>query len=305
MFRLIGKYVALTLAVIIGIIALTNLGLAFAEGARIKRPVHETLGRAAENTGRLLASAARGDLGPTTINSQLGNRETPLRDVVAATYPRSLGLIAIAVGVGAAIGLPVGVAMAVRRRSRFVGAAWALTIVGVSAPSFVVALTLQLAFVDFYGRTGIRLTPVQGFGWDNHLILPMLVLAARPLAYTAEVTSTALGAALDQDFVRTAMAKGLTRPSVVLGHALRSSLAPALTGVAVSLRFALSSLPVVELFFNWQGLGQFMLVAIQRQEHVATAVLALCLGLTFLAVNLLLELSYRLVDPRLRETGAV
>jgi len=225
--------------------------------------------------------------------------------VIATTYPRSLGLIAISVLVGAALGLPLGAISAVRRGTPLSAATWAISIVGLSAPSFMLAVGLQLAAVEVNRHTGIRVAPVQGFGWDSHLLLPVLVLAARPLATTADVTARSLGAVLDQDFVRTAVSKGLAGTTVLLGHALRNALVPMLTGVAVSLRFALSSLTVVELFFNWQGLGQFMLVAIRREESVATAVIALSLGLTFLAVNFALELTYRFVDPRLRAAGAV
>ncbi len=303
MGRLLLKHLWLTAAVVVGIVLMTNLGLAFAEGTRAKRPVPDTLGRAGEATVKLLLDFARGDLGPTTISSVTGNRESPLRDVVATTYPRSLGLIALGVGLGALLGLPLGALSAVRRHTRLSAATWALSIVGISAPSFMLAVLLQLLAVEFYARTGTRLVPVQGFGWDSHLVMPMLVLAARPLAYTAEVTSTALGAALEQDFIRTATAKGLPGLWILGGHALRNALVPILTGIAVSLRFSLGSLPVVELFFNWQGLGQFMLVAVQRGETTATAVLALCLGLTFLAVNCCLEIAYRAIDPRLLGSG--
>src|SRR5687768_11210567 len=117
MGRLLLKYLGLVIAVVVGIVALTNLGLAFAEGTRVKRPVTETLGKAAESTGKLLRGVAGGDLGSTTINSVIATRETPLIDVLRAAYPRSLGLILIAVGIGALIGLPLGALSAIRRHS--------------------------------------------------------------------------------------------------------------------------------------------------------------------------------------------
>jgi len=133
--------------------------------------------------------------------------------------------------------------------------------------------------------------------------LPALVLAARPLAHITRVTFVSMSETLGRDFIRTAHAKGL-RPSVVFWrHALRNVGISVLTAIAVSLRFALGSLPVVEIFFEWPGVGYVMLNAIYRREARAVAALGLSLGITFLLLSLLLDLMYRWVDPRLR-TGA-
>jgi peptide/nickel transport system permease protein len=171
-------------------------------------------------------------------------------------------------------------------------------------PSFFAALLLQLAMIRWAQAFGRPLVPIGGFGWNERIILPVLVLSARPVAQIARVTFVSLSEALEQDFVRTAHSKGLTPRQVMNRHVIRNAAIPILTTVSTSLRFSLSSLPVVEFFFGWPGLGFTLLKAISRQDDNLTVALVLCLGTLFILVNLILEVSYRLIDPRLRETPA-
>jgi len=105
---------------------------------------------------------------------------------------------------------------------------------------------------------------------------------------------------LERDYIRTARAKGLRSIAVFWRHALRNAGVSILTAVVVSLRFALGSLPVVEVFFEWPGLGLALLNSIERQETTSVTALALSLGMTFLLINLLMDIVYRFIDPRLR-----
>jgi peptide/nickel transport system permease protein len=175
------------------------------------------------------------------------------------------------------------------------------SLLGVSLPTFFVALALQVLEITWYNRTGVRLVPVGGFGWDSHLILPALVLAARPLAQLARITFTALSDVAQQDFVRTAEAKGLHKRLVFREHILPNAAVSILTAIGVSLRFSLGSLPVVEYFFGWPGLGATLLNAIRSRQLDLVLGLALALGLTFMLFNLALEVAYRIADPRLRD----
>jgi ABC-type dipeptide/oligopeptide/nickel transport system permease component len=150
--------------------------------------------------------------------------------------------------------------------------------------------------------TGHRLVSVAGFGWDfQHMLLPVFVLAAWPLAYLTRASFLSLGRVMEEDYIRTAYAKGLTRNWTVRDHALRNMAVPLLTALGVSVRFALSALPVVEFFFAWPGLGVGLLTAINSRQATVVVVLALALGLTILFVNLGLDVIYRVVDPRMRE----
>lgn len=131
--------------------------------------------------------------------------------------------------------------------------------------------------------------------------MPALVLATRPIAQIARVTFVSVSDVLAQDYVRTARSKGLREMAVMLHHVIRNAAIPILTTVGLSLRFSLSSLPVVEFFFGWPGVGFTLLKAISRQDDNLAVALVLCLGALFILVNLILEVAYCLIDPRLRE----
>jgi peptide/nickel transport system permease protein len=178
-----------------------------------------------------------------------------------------------------------------------------LTILGISIPSFFAALLLQLGETQWVRTFGFPLVTVGGFGWDwQHMLLPALVLAARPIAYLTRATFLGLNGVMTQDYIRTAWAKGRSLRGVLYIHTFRNMAVPVLTAVGVSLRFALGSLPVVEFFFGWPGLGERLLSAINAGQTPVVVTLALALGLTFILVNALLDLSYRFIDPRLKET---
>jgi peptide/nickel transport system permease protein len=200
--------------------------------------------------------------------------------------------------------MPLGVAAGLRRKTRFSGALVFISVLGISTPSYFAAMLLIWFNVWLYRRTGNSFLPVYGFGWDLHLLLPSLVLAARPAANVMRLGYNALAEVLDADFVRTAHAKGLGPRVVLLRHVLRNAGVPLLTTIAVSLRFSLAVLPIVEYIFNWSGIGEGLLAAIQAQDVVTTVGMVLPLAILFVLVNLFLEIVYPLIDPRLR-TGEV
>ena len=163
-------------------------------------------------------------------------------------------------------------------------------------------MLLQIANIKSLQMFQFRLAFTGGFGWDwRHMLFPSLVLAARPLAYITRVAFITLSTVLREDYIRTAWAKGLSLRQVLNGHALRNAAVPVLTAAGISLRFSLGSLPVVEYFFGWPGLGNRLLEAIRAGQTNVVVTLALALGLTFLGINLLLDIAYRFIDPRLRE----
>jgi ABC-type dipeptide/oligopeptide/nickel transport system permease component len=217
-------------------------------------------------------------------------------------YRNSMGLLGVALAGSAVLALGIGVAAALARGGRWALPLLGLTILGVSTPSFVAALLLwvaELTYLDIFGR---RLVSMAGFGWDfEHMFLPVLVLAARPLAYLTRAAYLGLSRVMREDFVRTAHAKGLGMRRTVGVHALKNVAVPMLTALGVSLRFSLSTLPVVELFFQWPGAGIRFLNAIGRRDTGMVVSLALAFGVSFLVINLLLDILYRLIDPRIRE----
>ncbi len=297
----IAAFVAQRLAfgslVLLAIIFLSYLGLNMAQDTAF----YPALGQSATDTVEYLGRLVRGELGRSTAGS-VTQAAVTVADVLPITLARSLGLLGVSLVFAALVGVALGVWAAVRRRSGWSLVSILISIVGISIPSFFAALLLQLAVIRLTRLLGHRVLPVGGFGWDRHIILPAMVLAARPIAQIYRVTFVSLSDVLEQDYVRTARSKGLRELLVLFRHVIRNAAIPVLTTVGLSLRFSLSSLPVVEFFFAWPGVGFTLLKAISQLDDNLTVALVLCLGALFILVNLALEVLYRLIDPRLRES---
>ncbi len=295
----LGQRLGFGALVLLSIIYLSRLGLDMARGAALAPALVQAGGKTVAYLLRLF----QGDLGMTAAGVITG-LPAPVADVVPGLLLKSFGLLAVSLLLAAVVGVTLGVLAAGRRRS-----GWSLTIIiasiiGVSIPSFFAAFLLQLLLIQWTRRYGSPLLPMGGFGWDKHLILPALVLAARPVAQITRVTFISVSEVFEQDFVRAARGKGLHNLTVLFRHVMRNAAIPILTTIGLSLRFSLSSLPVVEFFFGWPGLGFVLLKAISQQDDNLTVVLAMSLAVVFIVVNLLLDASYRLIDPRLRQTSA-
>jgi peptide/nickel transport system permease protein len=295
-----------TAAVAVVIVFLTFFSLRMARAGQAGQSLDlaRGLSEAFQESLRYLGDLLHGNLG--SYQTQVGfyywtEVERPLSEVVGSTLGRSLALLLLSMVLGAVIGVPLGLAAALLRHRRFSLLFLAAAIVGVSTPSFFLALLLQILEITFYKRTGVALFPVGGFGWDSHIVLPALVLAARPIAQVARVSFVALTQVLDADYIRTAHAKGLTLSEVLSKHALRNAAVPILTAVGTSLRFSLSSLPVVEAIFQWGGMGNLLLQSIRDQNVSLAATLILILGIFFVLIHVALDLLYRWIDPRMRE----
>jgi peptide/nickel transport system permease protein len=218
-------------------------------------------------------------------------------------FVNSVGLLMVALAVAAILGVFIGSLAALTKHRRLVLPLLTLTILGISTPSFFAALLLQQGELKFLAITGKRLVSMGGFGWDfQHMLMPVLVLMARPLAYLTRAVFIAFGRVMDEDYIRTAFAKGLSFRRTVGVHALRNIAVPALTALGVSVRFSLSTLPVVEFFFGWPGMGLRLLQAMNARQTTTVVTLALAMGLAFLLINLMLDLSYLIIDPRMRES---
>lgn len=259
-----------------------------------------SVGRASRDVRAYLGSLFNGTLGFVWLGRGRSRAAVSVVTVLFDTYTKSMGLLFISLVFAAVLGVGAGTLAAYWEGLPLSAAVLAATLVGISLPTFFAALLLQVIEIIWYQRTGVRLVPVGGFGWDAHVVLPALVLAARPLAQLARVACVSMSDAAHQDYVRTAWAKGLPTRQVWGDHVLPNAAVSILTALGVSLRFSLGSLPVVEYFFGWPGLGATLLTAIRARQVNLVITLALALGLTFMFVNLLLDLAYRMLDPRLR-----
>jgi peptide/nickel transport system permease protein len=160
-------------------------------------------------------------------------------------------------------------------------------------------MSLIWTVVWIYQKTGVRILPVFGFGWDLRMIMPMLVLATRPMANITRLTYTALKDVYEADYVRTAYSKGLLPRIVFIRHVLKNAGVPILTTASVSFRFSLSMLPIVETIFSWLGIGYVLIQAAQQGDFQMVVTMIIPLVLLFALVTILLDFFYPLIDPRL------
>ncbi len=257
----------------------------------------EIFKQALERSGEYLKLLSQGELGTVMMVSG----ETEVAEIMKTAYKNSLGLIGIALGLAMILGIFMGSMAALTKYRGQAHLVLFLAIIGISAPTFLLAVLLQTLGIKYTLTFGTRLVSMGGYAWDfDHLLMPVLVLMARPLAYITRATYVALGEILGADYVRTAHSKGLRERRVFFGHILRNLGIPVLTAFGVSFRFTLGVLPIVEFIFAWPGLGQYALDAVQRREAILFIVVVLSLGLTIQFINALLDWLNHRIDPRLR-----
>ncbi len=228
--------------------------------------------------------------------------DVPAIQVVLELFLHSTGLLLFSLLIASSVGILFGILAALVRAKQAKPVILFLSILGISTPSFLLAMLLRIVNVQLYSLLNLShaILPPSGFGWDGHIIMPAIVLAARPLAQIMQVTYVSMQEVLGQDYIRAAKARGASLKILIKDHALKNILIPVLTTIGTSLRFSLASLPVVEVFFVWTGIGTAVLEAIQNQVPTLITDLMVSLGLLFLLVNLIIELLYPRIDPRLQ-----
>jgi len=276
---------ALVVLTFVLIIVLSQVALVSAR-TRLERADLPTIAQQAwEGTSDYFTNLASGSLGEATSTSILGGDRRAMGQLLVDAYTKSMVLVLLAVGLAGAGGILVGVLAAASRRSRVRAALLTFTTLTVSIPSFLLAILLILGGAELNARYGIRLWPTFGYGLDDHLIVPVLVLAARPFAQIANFAYVATEDVLKLDYIRTARAKGLVESVILARHALGNAAVPIIGAVATGLSIALSTLPVVEVFFSWPGLGFALLQAIRRFDAATTGTLLGSLAVTIAVVR--------------------
>lgn len=293
-FRLVGREILNASLILLALAFLTSLGLLLAEYGRQHLPIGpgQAIWQAVLNTSQYFSAH------PLTY--YWARADVPWFQLVASTLGHSAGLLLLSMAVAALLGIPLGIAASATRSKLLSTLVVMLSVLGASTPSFLLAMLLWLVNISVHRSFNIGALPSTGFGWDTHLVMPVLVLAMRPLAQLAQVTYVNLSEVLQQDYIRTGYSKGLNWRAILNEHALPNVMIPILNTLGTSLRFSLASVPVVEVFFRWPGIGSMLLDAINAGTVPLVLDLILALGLFFLAVNLLIELSYPFIDPRLR-----
>jgi ABC-type dipeptide/oligopeptide/nickel transport system permease component len=248
--------------------------------------------------GRYLRGVAHGDLGQSL------RLHDSVVHLILARYPYTLALAVAALGLGICLAVPAGIASALRRgqwQDRTLGV---VSLAGLSFPNFALGPILILLF-----SIGLGWLPVSGAGNGSsgdfmlHLALPAVTLGSGLAAILTRMVRTAMLEELNQDYIRTARAKGLSEGRVVYGHALPNALIPVLTVVGLQFGSLLAGAIVTETIFSLPGLGRLTLSAISNRDYPLVQGCILAIGLTYVAVNLLTDLAYTFVNPRMRIEG--
>jgi peptide/nickel transport system permease protein len=236
-----------------------------------------------------LQRAVRLDFGRSFRTNQ------PVIDELKSRYFTTLQLTVAATVIFLALGLPLGVFAAVNRNSIWDGLAILVSLLAISMPGFWLGLLLI-----WYFAVKLGWFPAFGFSSPKHVILPAITLASYGIAYTARYTRSSMLEELTQDYVTTARAKGLRERAVLYRHALRNALIPVVTQAALGFGFMLGGAVVIEVVFTVNGVGRLIVDGILYRDYPVVQAGVLLLALNFVLVNLIADISYGFIDPRVR-----
>jgi peptide/nickel transport system permease protein len=239
--------------------------------------------------GRFLSRAVRGDFGVSLRQRQ------PNLTLIFERMPATLQLAACAMLLSIVVAIPAGVISATRRHSWLDHGASLAAMLGQSMPAF----WLGIMFILIFG-VGLRWTPVAGRGSLAHLILPAITLAAYPIARNARMMRSSILEVLGQAYVTTARAKGLREFLVITRHAMRNALIPVVTLIGLEFGALLGGAVITESIFAWPGVGRLTVQAIYGRDIPLVQAAVIVLAAIFVVINLLVDLFYVVLDPRIR-----
>ncbi|MGW8886198.1 ABC transporter permease [Streptomyces sp. NPDC055749] len=251
--------------------------------------------------GRFIGHALTGDLG---TSSRTG---LPVADAIAQALPVTLELAALSLLLAVVVGIGAGVVAAVRRGRPEEWLANAIALIGLSIPTFWLGIVLVLGFaiaVPVFAASGY--VPFGTDPVDNlrRMVLPAIVLGSGLAAVVMRQTRAAMLDSLSADYVRTARAKGLSRRSVIGGHALRNSLVTVVTVLGLQLGHLISGAVVTEQIFVLPGFGKLTIDAVFTRDYATLQAVVLCTSAAYILINLLVDVVYSVIDPRIRLGGA-
>ncbi|MFP4431865.1 MAG: nickel ABC transporter permease [Spirochaetota bacterium] len=239
--------------------------------------------------GRFIFNALRGDLGRSLTTRR------PASEELFARFPATMQLAAMGVLVAVVIGIPIGIVSATRQYSAFDGASMVLALIGVSMPNFWQGIMMVLLFSIVLGWF-----PSSGYGTFAHLIMPSLTIGTSSAATITRMTRSSMLEVVRQDYIRTARAKGLSERVVITRHALKNALIPIVTVIGLQFGYLLGGAVLTETIFSWPGVGRLMVDAIRQRDYPVVQGGVLLLALAFSVVNLVVDVLYAYIDPRIR-----
>lgn len=336
MWQYAAKRLVLLIGILFGVLIITFSLSRVLPGSPVEmmlghRPTQEQIDAARAELGldkpipqqflNYVGDIAQGDFGVSLRTGQ------PVLNDVLERMTATFELTTLAVMLVVIIGVPLGVLSAVRRNTVFDHVSRGFSIAGMALPVFLIGLLLQMMF---YG--GLKWLPLQGrmdaeilldYPFDrvtglylidtllggqwlaftsaaSHLVLPVLTLAIASLAVVARITRNTMVEALGQDYIRTARSYGLPKRTIYFRYALKATLIPMLTVIGLTYGFMLGGSVIVEYVFDWPGLGGYVVGAITKNDFPAVMGVTLFLAATYLVINLIVDILYFVVDPRLR-----
>jgi peptide/nickel transport system permease protein len=304
MLRYIGSRLLFTLPVVWLVVSVVFLLIHLVPGD----PIQQMLGEGAAATDIAAARHAYGldvPLGEQYLNYWRGllhgDMGRSLRfnqnvgQIIAQAYPWTLQLTLAALVVALCLAIPAGVRSAVRRNRWDDRVLSFVSLLGLSFPNFALGPILILFFAIQLGWL-----PVSGAGSAAHLVLPAITMGGALAAILTRMVRTSMLEELSQDYIRTARAKGLSERHVVYKHALRNAMVPVLTVVGLQFGAMLAGAIVTETIFSWPGIGRLTIQAISNRDYYLVQGCILVIGLTYVLVNLLTDLMYSVLNPRIR-----
>jgi len=239
---------------------------------------------------RYLGDLARFDFGTSYVNPGLR-----VGDLIGRALPISLRLAALAVVVATLTGTLFGVGAATVRRSVLDSLIQIGVVLGLSVPSFVTAAALVYLFALRW-----PMLPVAGWGLPQNYVLPVTVLSISPIAFIARIARSSVGQALLEDYVRTARSKGLHARRILFRHVVRNAALPVVTTIGLAFGNAIVGAFVVEVLFNIPGIARIAINAILQRDYTVLQAAVLVYTALFLCVNLVVDVSYAYLNPRVR-----
>lgn len=239
-----------------------------------------------------IKNISRGDFGNSFQHKQ------PALKLVFERLPASLLLTFTGVSLAIIVSIPLGILAAIKRGSYFDNIAVAFSAIGQSAPFFWIGLMLILVFA-----IKLHLLPTTGYGSWKQLIMPAITLATYPMAAITRLVRSSMLEVLGMDYIRTARAKGLQEYRVILKHALKNASIPVITLIGLQFGMLLGGSIICEMIFAWPGVGRLIIFAIYNRDYPLVEAAVFVVAMVFVICNLLVDISYAYIDPRIRIKG--
>ncbi|HHV32712.1 MAG: ABC transporter permease [Ruminococcaceae bacterium] len=248
---------------------------------------------------KYLENILKGDLGVSLLDKR------PVLQIIMQAFPVSAELGFRALIFATIIGILLGVVAAVKRGTVWDTLTMLLALIGVSVPSFILGALLQYSLgLQLYQATGMQIFAVMGWGAFNTKLLPAFSLALGTIATISRLMRTNMLDVLNQDYIKTAKAKGLSQSEIVWKHAVRNAVMPVITIMGPLVAALLTGTFVVENIFAIPGLGKYFVQCVQMNDYTTIAGTTLFYGSFLVLANLVVDIVYGLIDPRVKLTGS-